>query len=279
MKWLAMSRFRMTAQIPEFWWRLPDYELKPHLVGFPPAEEVRQEGWELWSTGERSNPIRYRLPDPLLPHLLDVNLDSEEDILQLVRTYGPLGISRRDLDQGLMTNVRHRPEDFDGTGIRGHTQEFAEAVQVADQQAAIAVLLRAQAIAAELVNDAFNVRALRGLQDPWIYSEPPANKKAAQDQLQKIINTGLSGFELRYVGRELSLEPPLSLFALACLELVDAVGKGLPWRRCALDGCRQLFQPKRRDKIFHDEGCSRVSASRNYRLRQRTGDGKGLGAG
>ena len=262
-----MSRFRMTADRPTTWWKLPSYELKPALVS--DEEGVRQEGWEI-DSGQPAAPVRYRLPDPLLPVILDVDVDSNEAILRFVQSYGPLGVTNAAIEAGDMADDNAtRLEDFDGMNIQQRILGYGHFVHVADQQGAIATLGRAQAIAAELANDTFNVRALFGLSDPWIWEKPPANKKAAEHQLHWIINTGLSGFALRMKKRVLTLEPPLSLFAIACLELVDALSKGLPWRRCARDNCDELFLPNRHDQVFHDIRCAHASASRAYRLRQR----------
>jgi hypothetical protein len=193
-------------------------------------------------------------------------------MLQFVREYGLLGVTVRDLREGRITDPGNDPSEI----AAGLILAVATMEQVADFRVGVSALRRAQEMAAELnAPGGANRYRLADVDDCYgFFPGPPTSAKQARYQFDWIVNTGLSAFAIRSktVGRRhvLVAEPSsLSLFSIACLELANAFDRGLPWRKCALGGCEQLFQPARSDQIYHDASCGRVQASREYRLRKK----------
>jgi hypothetical protein len=277
-----MSRLYMTLTDRRTWWRLPRYELRPHLEGGWRGEPVVQEGWEI--VGEVAELIRFNLPESILPDIQRLKLRDEQSVLAFVNKFGALGTRKADFDDGRLDIDRPFLAELDSsptahleTGVTQRRRRQSETELVEDFQAGAASIQRAVALAAELANgDEFNVRNLADLDDPsGVWEHPPPNKTAARYQLARIVNTGLSAYRIRAVQKRgagspmLTVEPTLSLFAVACLDLAEAAQRGLPWRHCAAKGCGQFFQPRRSDQIYHHASCARAEASRTYRLRKR----------
>jgi hypothetical protein len=266
-----MSRLHMTLTDRRTWWRLPHYELRR---------------WEDQSVivGEQAEPIQFTLPDSIVPAVLSLDVADEQAILGFVNAYGFMGTSKRDFDVGRLTRERTPLAELDPSPSAqletGRTQRqlgWSESEVVEDFQAGAASIQRAAALAAELANtDDFNPRNLGQLHDPsGVWEHPPPNKTAARFQFALIVNTGLSAYRVRAIQKRgadapfLTVEPTLSLFVVACLDLTEAAQRGLPWRRCAGKGCGQVFQPRKSDQIYHHISCARAEASRAYRRRKR----------
>lgn len=268
-----MSRFAITLDTPRTWWKCPAYELAPHLVG--DWGHPRQEGWEIYA--EPARWAVYELPESgVLPEILAVDSADEQDVLRFVRRFGVMGVEAAEISQGEMQIglAAVYVSEIQGTGTVYAWRGASAYELLTDFAAGADMLRRGQEIAAELAAPGgFNSHTVTPITVDGEQWEPPQNQKVARFQFRRITNTGLSAFKIRAFEKEGHMaflgDPPLSLFALACLELADAAAKGLPWRLCTLDTCKRLFQPSRHDQIYHGSICSRAAASRAYRRRER----------
>ena len=262
----AISRMRITLDVPREWVRSSNYVI-----------EQTDLGPYIWSTSTEMT--SFTLTQDLVPELLGLNADDPQEVLAFVKKFGPLNAPTGAAEGGWTVWHTESLEEFKSR-FYGEGSGFQFGEYLLDFQVGVSELRYAQALADELSWPDPNIRVVRAAAADRIIGSAPGSITEARMHLKLILDAGLSAFSLHFQGApgrggpSFRAETGWSLFSIACLEISVAALGGLPWRACALDTCFAVFQPSRRDQLFHDKRCARAQASRDWRRRQTQGKGR-----
>ena len=219
----------------------------------------------------------------VLPEVLELDLGNLDQVLHFVRRFGPLGIDEVALPKWEFM----RPEDTirewvhdaraladeDALEVVPPSQFMAHRTSVTGFQLAAGALQAGNAIAGELIDPAgfSNHR----LSDKWPqytwWDTPPPNESAANERLKWIVDLGLAFFTLSVemanpTAPLFAAEPQHCLYARCCVELVESMNAGHPYRQCRR--CDRYFS-RRPDAIYCSDRCKNQAQQQQHRNRKK----------
>jgi predicted nucleic acid-binding Zn ribbon protein len=284
--------------LPPTWWRLPEWELgyAEAKLRMPASQQELDEQIErikrhpelLGGTDERElvlnaeiqEPVRFEI-GPVLPEVLALDFNDLSQVLGFVRRFGPMGIDEvvlPDWGTDILTPTETIREWVRNAGVRPKDDAALEAVPqrrmshrttVAGFQCATGALQGGNAIARELINpDGFSTYRVSEVwpEHSW-WNSAPSSESAAKERLKWLIDLGLAFFtvtvEMADPGAPLFVAEPLhSLYARCCVELVESMNAGRPYRACPR--CGRYFS-RRPDAIYCSDRCKNNAQQERHR--------------
>jgi predicted nucleic acid-binding Zn ribbon protein len=271
--------------LSDTWWRLPNWEMgyaafwRPRR-GPTTSEDPNATHRELVFDADFQEPVISEI-GPILPEVLTLDLDDLEQLLGFVRRYGPLGIdevalpewefmTREDTIREWVWGAR-RYGGEDVLEVAPPVPFMAHRTSVAGFQCAAGALQAGNAIARELLNPAgySSYRLSEAWPDHTWWPEPPPNESTAKERLKWIVDLGLAFFSLSIEMADpaaplFAAEPQHCLYARCCVELVESMNAGHPYRQCPR--CGRYFS-RRPDAIYCSDRCKKQVQAARHRTR------------
>jgi predicted nucleic acid-binding Zn ribbon protein len=287
--------------MPSTWWRLPDWEMRyaPDKPRPPTSDQdlddlahrLKQQPAEgldvpldvpvvLVLNAETQEPVTFEV-GTVLPEVLALDLNDLDEVLRFVRRFGPLGIDEiampewefigpEDTIREWVHNARALPRDEIAMEIVPRSF-MSHRTSVAGFQRAAGALKAGNVIARELIDPAgfSNHRLSEEWPDHTWWGAPPPNESAAKERLKWMVDLGLAFFSLSIEIADpaaplFAAEPQHCLYARCCVELVESMNAGHPYRQCRR--CGRYFS-RRPDAIYCSDRCKNQAQQERYRKR------------
>ncbi len=236
-----------------------------------------------------------------LRELIDLDLNSNEEILEFSRTFGRLSspgwrdLPGRDYRQKILhlpqlKTIDYLQNNFLESGGYEHDDDKYEYIPIEDFKVH-AMTLRNLVRIWLMLSGQFDLQTLReNWQNVW---KPPHNENNAALHLREFINAGLWPFQvhlkIHYPDSESGSKTfqdsiagahfdTHSIYSAVCLQIANDIAANAEYKRCASESCNRLFYRQRgrseygfyrtRKVDYCDAHCARAQASRELRRRR-----------